>query len=149
MTTVVLTNFWDALYLIKEFIPEAHIYGIAIYPPKEVVFPTKNDKGRLDFFVPSYKILKKYKEDGDWSFYTKEYHNILRANKHDIRAWIDSLDPSVVYVLCCWENTVKGSRCHRKLVYDALNKSEFAKGKIKAIYRHGNKVPFTEGLKKT
>ena len=60
--------------------------------------------------APNYWFFKKYKEDGDKEFYTKQY-------KKEI---LDKLDPQQVYeelgenaVLLCWE---KSGFCHRFLV---------------------------------
>lgn len=61
--------------------------------------------------APKYWFFKKYKEDGDRSFYTEQYHKEI----------LDRLDPAEVYkdlgenaILLCWERSDKF--CHRHLV---------------------------------
>ena len=64
----------------------------------------------LPKLAPSYKLLMKYKEDGDQEAYKKEY-----------LAYLDKLGPEAVvsmlkdgYTYCCFEKT--GSFCHRHLL---------------------------------
>lgn len=61
--------------------------------------------------APMYWFLKKYKEEGDEEFYTRQYRSEI----------LDKLDPKVVYeelgedaILLCWEGPDKF--CHRHLV---------------------------------
>jgi uncharacterized protein (DUF488 family) len=67
--------------------------------------------------APKYWFFKKYKEDGDEEFYTKQYYKEV----------LNNLDAKVVYnelgknsVLLCWEKT--GKFCHRRLVAEWLEK---------------------------
>ncbi len=68
--------------------------------------------------APKYWFFKKYKEDGDEEFYTKQYYNEV----------LNELDPKVVYkelgensVLLCWEAPDKF--CHRHIVAEWLSLS--------------------------
>ena len=68
-------------------------------------------KGRVyKKLAPPYSLLKKYKEDLDEDFYTKEYNEILaKLNPETV---YEELGPDVV--LLCWE--LSGKFCHRRLV---------------------------------
>ena len=67
--------------------------------------------------APKYWFFKKYKEDGDEEFYTKQYYKEV----------LDSLDPEVVFnelgetsIIICWEPYNKF--CHRFIVAEWLSK---------------------------
>jgi len=95
---------------------------------------------RLDFFCPTYDMLQRYKDDKDWDTYKKDYFNLIKGRGKDIKKWIASLRPDHIYILCCWENTVKNANCHRRIVFDALGNSKLTKDSILSIYRHGDKL---------
>lgn len=130
---VLFTTFWNAnkidpnksLYnmTIKRNV-NFFVYSIALsHPDKDklkVIYPFD----RLDIFCPTYEILSKYKKDNDWDFYTVEYLKILKQRKEPIINWIRSLKEDSIYVLCCWENTKAGSKCHRQLLFNALKRSK-------------------------
>jgi hypothetical protein len=161
---VIFTNFWDANNLIDEsFIlihqPNNKIYKINFYKEKNdasknysvysialghpnIDNKLKNLKGieRLDFFCPTYDLLKKYKNDHDWSYYQKRYPEIIQERKRKIQTWFRSLKEDHVYFLCCWENTKRGIHCHRELLYKMFLDSKKACEKIIPIYRHGNNI---------
>ena len=148
--TIILTTFWDAInisdncgFMINESIihldkDELEVLSIALAKPKSekmAKFPT------LDFFCPSWDLLKDYKRNRNWDSYTKKYRNILIENKNEIASWVDSLTQKV-YALCCWENTLKGANCHRKIIYDALKSSSRTKDLVNLVYRHGDKSQY-------
>ena len=165
---VILTSFWDAnalldfKYLFFEFGNSGEVaklnflsddkgkplnYSVNSVALKHPDFTSnklfnlkKAFSGRLDFFCPTYDLLFRYKEDKNWDSYTKDYKDLLRGRKEPIREWLNNLDTEHIYILCCWENTVGKSHCHRELMYDAFKKSKLAKSKVFPIYRHGNKI---------
>lgn len=131
--TIIFTTFWDAAALSERLNPKTKsILSIALSNP-----PSWNAVQRLDFFCPSWEILKKYKEDEDWEDYTEKFRKLMKSNAKEVREWLGSLVAGNVYILCCWENTSKGANCHRRILYEALRKSKFAKD-FKFAYRHGN-----------
>ena len=143
---IVFTNFWDAEKLVKMrhffFWDDTTLYKIRLnpdpknysvqsialsHPPMERLPCLKadgSDLSRIDCFCPTYELLAKYKDDGDWSSYIPEYISILKRRKDRIVEWIDALKNDHVYILCCWENTSKKAHCHRSLIYDALRRSK-------------------------
>lgn len=157
-----MTNFWDANTLID--------YGFLLHTVKgdDKVYKVNliNDNGnknytvnsialshpplnkvkhlqylkRLDFFCPTYDLLCRYKKNRDWESYTEDYYNILKKRKRDIREWLEDLKPNHVYFLCCWENTIAGSNCHRSLIYKKILSSKIAMETVLPIYRHGEKI---------
>ena len=145
--TIIFTTFWDALSVsdnggvlheenaIRFSRDECVILSVALAKPK---IPDLNNVERLDFFCPSWNILKDYKKNRDWDIYTNEYRKILVQNKVEISEWVDSLEKKV-YFLCCWENTVSGANCHRRILYDALSSSKRTKDVANYIFRHGEK----------
>ena len=157
---VILTNFWDANFLIdNRFIlynsnkektvykvnlgqdkqTNFSVHSVALRPPKKIP-EHLNKMDRLDFFCPTYDMLNKYKKDNDWESYKKDYIVLLKERQKNIREWFASLKPDWVYFLCCWENTATGAHCHRELIYNAFCQSKKAKDKIIPIYRHGEKI---------
>jgi len=67
--------------------------------------------------APKYWFFKKYKDDGDQEFYTKQYYKEV----------LDLLDPKKVFedlgenaVILCWEKSDKF--CHRHIVAEWLRK---------------------------
>ena len=67
--------------------------------------------------APKYWFFKKFKEDGDEEFYTKQFYKEV----------LDLLDPKKVFddlgenaIMLCWEKT--GKFCHRHIVADWLTK---------------------------
>jgi len=159
---VVLTSFWDANalidygFLLHKIKGDDTVYkvnlteekgssnftvnSIALSHPPLIKLPHLKKMGRLDFFCPTYDILCRYKSDGDWVSYTKDYYELLKNRKDSLKDWIENLKPNHVYFLCCWENTIGGAHCHRDLLYRRFISSEVAKDKILPIYRHGNKI---------
>ena len=162
MTTkslVILTNFWDANFVIdcgftlfpcdKEKYYKINfdkknknysVYSIALrHPEIDKKLSCLGGITTLDFFCPTYDMLKRYKEDGNWEFYTKDYLNLMRNRKEEVKEWIRSLTPNHVYLLCCWENTAFKAKCHRQLLFDAFNHSKLAQEKMILFYSHGEK----------
>jgi len=153
---ILFTNFWDANKLLqtKHFVfwkgnslykvkmnddPKNYsVLSIALRHPSldklPVIKETHSHLPRLDFFCPTYEMLKDYKGGGKWSDYVVKYKQLMRDRRTDITEWVKSLIPDHVYILCCWENTSKGANCHRKLVFEALSKSKTLRDK--AIYTH-------------
>jgi len=148
--TIIFTTFWDALKIVSNggflcgksvvrFLEgESSVLSIALAKPKGDKF---YKIPKLDFFCPSWEMLKVYKKGRDWDVYTKQYRDILIKNKQMIAQWVDNLE-NRVYILCCWENTVEGAKCHRSLVYDALRLSKRTKDSANYLYRHGDKAVF-------
>jgi len=146
--TVIFTTFWDAVKVqsnggflcgkdvVRFQEAESNVISVALAKPKGCRF---NKIPKLDFFCPSWEMLKAYKKNRDWDTYTKQYRDILIKEKHSIAQWVDSLE-NQVYILCCWENTVEGAKCHRSLIYDALRKSKRTKDVANYIYRYGCKA---------
>jgi len=156
---VILTNFWDANFIID--------CGYAIFPCDKdkcykINFNNKKpnysvrsialrnpiiDKNlrhldsisTLDFFCPTYDMLKRYKNDGNWEKYTDDYKSLMRKRKQEVRGWMNSLIPDHIYLLCCWENTSLKAKCHRQLLFDAFKKSKLAQEKMILFYCHGEK----------
>jgi hypothetical protein len=157
---VILTNFFDAEKVINDhsvlcdnpirivkFHPDRlHVLSIALSHPKFDRLPMvdKYFESRLDFFCPTYDLLLKYKQDGDWEHYTKKYKSIIIQRKDRIKEWFDSLVSDHVYILCCWENTSGKSHCHRQLLYQAFLKSEVAKKYMTPLYRNGERINVNE-----
>jgi hypothetical protein len=159
---VVLTSFWDANALIdygfllhkikgddtvykvnlitEKGLSNFTVNSIALSHPPLVKLPHLKDLSRLDFFCPTYDILCRYKSDGDWASYTKDYYALLKDRKDGLKDWLEGLKPNHVYFLCCWENTIGGAHCHRDLLYRRFISSPVAKNIFLPIYRHGNKI---------
>ena len=156
---VILDNFWNANYLInsgfaifpydKDKFYKVNlsqrdknytVYSIALrHPALDEKLPHLRNLDTLSFFCPTYNMLNRYKEDGDWDAYTKDYKNLLRKRRQEIQEWINSLTPNHVYILCCWENTSLKAKCHRQILYEAFNSSKLAKEKILSFYCSGEK----------
>jgi hypothetical protein len=69
---------------------------------------------KLAIFVPEQRILSDYKRGSiDIEGYINRYREQMRRSFPHIRAWLDSLDPSVDMTLLCWEKP--GQFCHRNL----------------------------------
>jgi len=145
--TIIFTTFWDAIRIkeSKGFLfenkvvqfedNEIQVLSIALVTPPNLKLkniPT------LDLFCPSWDILKKYKKDKDWDSYTQSYTDMLSERKAKIVSWLNSLS-SNLYVLSCWENTINGANCHRKIVFDLLAGSKKVGKYANFIYRHGDK----------
>ena len=70
--------------------------------------------GKLAIFVPERSILSDYKHGRiDIEGYINRYREQMRRSLPHIRAWLDSLDPSVDMTLLCWEKAEQF--CHRNL----------------------------------
>ena len=154
---VLFTNFWDANNLLskKHFLVDVNgsiyrirlekdqysIYSIALsHPPVEKLPDIKSQFGgfkRLDFFCPTYKLLMRYKNDKNWEWYTEDFNSLMKDRKSEIKDWIDSLVENHLYILCCWENTSRDSKCHRELIYKAITSSRKLKDKCFYVYRDG------------
>lgn len=133
---VIFTNFWDANKVVGLLPPnnKYKVYSIALSDPDLDRLPKlKYSMTRLDFFCPTWDILKKYKQDGHWEDYTKSFMELMHTRNLEVNTWLKTLLSDHRYFLCCWENTSKGSNCHRKLLYDVLKKLN----QFKVIYRHG------------
>lgn len=161
---LVFTNFWDADVSIKdgyvlasendEFFkinlyknsaskPENfEVNSIALqHPPLSNLPNISKSFGFLhtiDILCPTYDILMERKQGGTWEKYTKDFMSLIKDRKNEIRNWMNSLE-NKVYLLCCWENTSGNSKCHRQLIYEAMQKSKYAKEKLIMFYRHGFK----------
>jgi len=158
---VLLTTFWDAEALIEnkyfdfkvknglyrgnlfvdgEMNPSYRVLSIALSHPPLNKFSHIKKFDRLDFWCPTYDMLKDYHNDRDWAKYQLKYENLMKKRKGTVKAWIDSLLANKIYILCCWENTAKEAKCHRQLMYEALLSSNYAKQKLLPVYRDGNKL---------
>ena len=160
---VILTSFFDANYLISNghmfYKPNSNkdlVYKIkflndknnnpvnytvdsmALVSPPIEKLQNINNMRRIDCLCPTYDMLHDYKSDHDWTTYTKRYVKLLKERKPRIKEWMTSLSPNHIYILCCWENTSRGSNCHRKIYYDALYQSDKAREVILPIYRSGS-----------
>ena len=157
---VIFTNFWDANKLVdrKHFLfwrgktlykiqmndkPQNYeVVSIALsHPPLSRITKIEekfNPIKRLDFFCPTYDMLKDYKDGGDWIKYTDKYKTLLKSRKAQVFEWVESLSSDRIYILCCWENTSGASHCHRQLLYDALTKSKALQNQAIYIYRDGS-----------
>lgn len=163
---VIFTNFWDAnklidigfiitnkndkFYKINLFKDKSNysIHSIALtHPSLNKLSHLKNTMNRIDFFCPTYNLLQRYKDKGDWEAYVKDYKKILKDRKDKIKKWVDSLQVNRIYILCCWENTSLESKCHRQLIYAAFNASKYTKNKIMTIYRNGNEIKTRKQIK--
>jgi len=123
-----------------------HVHSIALGNPSLKNLPQLKsaNMSRLDFFCPTYDLLRRYKQYNIWSAYVKDYQEIMMSRKSQISQWVESLSAGSVYVLCCWENTIKKSHCHRDLLYLAFRRSQFAMQYIYPIYRSGNRLSKSE-----
>ena len=118
--------------------PENYVVNsISLVDPMLKSLINVKELNRIDCFCPTYNIEKKYKEDHDWETYRKKYSELLKKRKTEIKSWSDSLEPDKVYLICCWENTKKISRCHREIIYSALKNSKSIKDRVLVIYRDG------------
>lgn len=163
---ILFTNFWDANHLLERrhfmFLHDKSLYKIQMHPGGDFVKSPKNysihsialshpplnrlknihkefpQLNRLNFFCPTYKLLKDYKDGGSWDDYSVNFRSLLRERKKEISQWIKSLMPDHIYILCCWENTSNGAHCHRALIYDALIKSKSLKNRAIYAYRDGS-----------
>ena len=93
---------------------------------------------RLDFLCPTYTMLNKYKSDKDWDAYTDKYMKLIVQRKDQIKGWIDGLEAGHIYILCCWEDTSKASKCHRQIVHECFLNSKSAMSKMLPILKNGN-----------
>jgi len=156
-SVIILTTFWDANSIINDsciFVdsPETKkilkinftndnytVNSIALQNPDNLP-DTVKDMKRLNFFCPTYNMLTDYKSGGDWETYTKDYKQLIKSRRNDVKSWFDSLKPNHIYILCCWENTKNGANCHRKLLGDIFKQSKTAKDKLVIVYRDGSKA---------
>ena len=117
------------------------IHSVALSHPSLDKIPLIKDIGitRLDFFCPTYNMLKRYKDDKNWEKYTGEFLKLVKGRKTEIKEWMNSLDNEHVYLLCCWEDTSKNAHCHRRLLYDSFHASKYAKKRMVSVYRDGKK----------
>lgn len=160
---LIFTNFWDAnsvidfrflllhdvkkeeLYRIhllknKSGVPENFsVHSIALSHPDLTRQANMQSMNRLDFFCPTYDILKRYKGDNNWDAYRKDYTEIIKKRKNIIKDWASSLKPNWVYFLCCWEDTSHGAHCHREILHKAFSESKIMSQKMILVYRHGEK----------
>lgn len=161
-SAIILSNFWDANSLIDQgyilysskgnevykinFCSDSKhdsnysVYSIALSHPDLKNKVNLSLMTRLDFFCPTYDMLKRYKSDGDWEAYTKDYMNLLRNRKSKMSEWMDSLIGDRVYFLCCWENTSGKAHCHREILYRVMLNSKKLSEKAIIIFRKGNEI---------
>jgi hypothetical protein len=162
-SVIILTTFWDANSIINDgciFVdsPETKkilkinftndnytVNSIALQNPDNLPVTVKDMK-RLNFFCPTYNMLTDYKSGGDWETYTKDYKQLIKLRRNDVKSWFDSLKPAHIYILCCWENTKNGANCHRKLLGDIFKQSKTAKDKLVIVYRDGSKAKKKEEI---
>ncbi len=158
---IIFTTFWDAEYIISNKFCIAQqenaakmvhlnnplnymVNSIALMSPDIERFPLIKEQfgsfRTLDFFCPTYDILRKYKDDKDWAYYTEKYKELLVRRKDDIKEWISGLENNKAYILCCWENTSKHANCHRQIIYKAISGSKTLKDKVICLYRDGGKI---------
>ena len=155
---ILFTNFWDAnkllnrryflfrdedkLYKVQFNAGKYKIYSIALsQPPIDRMPNIKTEFSnleRLNFFCPTYDMLKNYKEGGSWKDYILKFRGLMKQRREEIVDWIKSLIPGRLYILCCWENTSKGAHCHRQLIYRAMLKSKTLSKKAIYTYRNGS-----------
>jgi hypothetical protein len=155
---ILFTNFWDANKLLdrKHFLllnddklfkvqlsPNRYrVYSIALSHPSLSRLPNIQREfpnlERLNFFCPTYDMLKSHKEGGEWEEYVKDFHKLIKKRKEEIVTWVKSLIPNRAYILCCWENTSGKAHCHRELLYEAFSKSKSLKNRAVYIYRDGS-----------
>jgi hypothetical protein len=74
--------------------------------------------------------------DDTWAIYESQYKELLKERKEEIKNWINNLIPNKIYVLCCWENTIKGAHCHRRILFDQFSKSKTISSKVISLYRN-------------
>lgn len=161
---IILTNFWDADTLIdfrylllhdtkseilckinflkgKNGVPENFsVHSIALSHPEFKKYYNLKEINRLDFFCPTYDMLKRYKDNHDWEAYSKDFVSLIQKRKSTIKEWMKSLKPNWVYFLCCWEDTSGGAHCHREIIHKAFKDSKVASQKIISIFRDGKKI---------
>ena len=142
----------NVIKLVVELPMNYSVYSIALSNPKLddkltniAALNILNKFHRLDFFCPTYNILKDYQTDKDWEIYRKRFIGILKERTDKIKAWVSSLKPDHVYFLCCWENTSKKAKCHRQIVYDVFRNSKSIKDSVISLYCDGGKIG--EGLR--
>lgn len=162
---VIFTNFFDANEIVKNkcltIIPDKEkqaevefiwlknyqINSIAIsMPDSSKISVIAPEIKRIDCFCPTYNMLKEYKEKSDWEKYKKDYRQILVKRKDTIDQWLNRMEDDKIYLLCCWENTSKGSNCHRKILFDALKGTSIWKDRARWMYRHGNEIKLTSDI---
>jgi hypothetical protein len=149
---IILTNFWDAEFLLDKRIlvesskviklDDPQVYSIALSHPSFAKLPNIElyFRDRLNFFCPTYDMLKDYKENKSWEEYVKRYRELLIGRKVLVKNWIKDLPKNKVYLLCCWEDTSGKAHCHREILYKAFINSEFIMKNINPIYRTGKKT---------
>lgn len=125
--TIIFSNYWIAKKLIEEK-KAGNIYSISLSNPKGF-----ENLEKIKCFCPTWEILKQYKEDKDWDKCTVNFIELVKQNRKEIKQWISNLK-NEDYYLCCWENTKSGAKCHRKILFELLSKSDTMKGK--AIYKY-------------
>ena len=110
------------------------LYSIALYPPKDIQLCHEAGlKTPPTEFVPTSAMLHSYKQTRDWDAYLKQFIARLKGGKESVKRFVESLQEDTVYFMCCWENTSKGAKCHRRIVYDALKHSQLGKN-LSLIY---------------
>jgi hypothetical protein len=122
------------------------VHSIALSHPEFKKEVNLKGIGRLDFFCPTYDMLKRYKANNDWEAYSKDFIKLIQKRKNTIKEWMDSLKPNWVYFLCCWEDTSGGAHCHRELIHKAFKDSKVASQKIISIFREGKKIYKKTGI---
>lgn len=139
MNRIIFTNYFDAKRIHLSH-PEYAYFAISNGIPKNM--DTSIFK-RLDFFTPEWEEVKKNKDGGSWEDFSKAMFIKMKISALDIARFINDVvaDREVnTFVLCCWENTCKGARCHRQIVHDFLKANKKLASMISLEYRHGNEV---------
>jgi hypothetical protein len=158
---IVLTTFWEADFLLNNdfflfrekdtvyrsllltdprYIPNYTVNSVALSHPTLKDLKNIHEINKLDFLCPTFKMLSEYEKKNDWNKYRKEYSDLLKSRKDELKNWANSLEPDRIYFLCCWENTSEGSHCHREIIHEALASSKNANEKLIAIYKHGDSI---------
>lgn len=89
---------------------------------------------RYSKLAPSYDLLAKYKQDGDWEAYTKVYNEYLKTlDADEIVVDLCEIAGGLDFALVCYEG--KGP-CHRHLVAEWLRENGY-----NAYEYYGDKEP--------
>lgn len=80
---------------------------------------------QLPELAPTYNMLMRYRTDGDWGAYKRDYaeHVLSRLKPEEVVQTIMKLSGGRSAALLCWER--KGANCHRHLVADWLYKAGY------------------------
>ena len=77
--------------------------------------PNGIDIPKYKKLAPAWDVLDRYKRDGDWDAYTKQFnHQLERLNPNEVYNELLSIAGTSKIVLMCYEGLDKN--CHRHLV---------------------------------